>query len=222
MSEAVTVEATLKEISRRLGTLDQKTNVVMSRAANRAAMTGSKVIRQGTGSRYRINQGDVNATLKTTKATYQNPTAVLTYSDRHRNLYTFGQKNVVKPRFNIRSSRADAPNPPFISASVEKSSAWTALNRDPKPFIRSTRSGNTLVLQRETSDRSAPLIGRSAPAIPQIVKNEDTMEEFHEKTDQMLQKRIDHEIEQILRGTQNLSRYHMLRGLLAAKNIRIA
>lgn len=200
MSEAVTVEATLKEISRRLGTLDQKTNVVMSRAANRAAMTGSKVIRQGTGSRYRINQGDVNATLKTTKATYQNPTAVLTYGDRHRNLYTFGQKNVVKPRFNIRSSRADAPNPPFISASVEKSSAWTALNRDPKPFIRSTRSGNTLVLQRETSDRSAPLIGRSAPAIPQIVKNEDTMEEFHEKTDQMLQKRIDHEIEQILRG----------------------
>ena len=55
-------------------------------------------------------------------------------------------------------------------------------------------------MQRETSDRSAPLIGRSAPAIPQIVKNEDTMEEFHEKTDQMLQKRIDHEIEQILRG----------------------
>lgn len=201
MNESVEIEASLKEISRRLGTLNAKTNVVMSRAANRAATTGAKVIRQGTSARYRINQKDVTETLKIEKATYQSPTATLNYRDRHRNLYTFGHKNVVKPRYSIRSSNPAAPDPPFIRVSVEKASDWTALKNDPKPFVRSTRSGNTLVLKRKTNDPKAKLIGESAPAIPQIVRNAETMKTFHEEVDQMLRTRIDHEVEQIiLRG----------------------
>ncbi len=201
MGETNTVEASLKEISKRLGTLDAKTNVVMSRAANRAATTGAIAIKQGTSTRYRINQNDVQATLRTKKATYQRPTAVLNYKDTHKNLYTFGHKDVVTPRYTIRSSNPAAPDPKFIKARVKKASDWTELKNDPKPFVRSTRSGNTLVLKRKTNDPKAKLIGESAPAIPQIVRNEKTMKRFHKAADNMLQKRIEHEVEQIiLRG----------------------
>lgn len=188
-------EIALREIAKRLGTLESKTNTVMARAANRAATAGATVIRRETAKRYWIdNQRDLKEAERIKKAYPAYPTAVLDYTGRHNNLYVFSHHSV-SPRVAVRW-----PKGKYVSTRVKKTEDWKALSKEPAAFVRTVKSGRTLLLHRKGHDRQATLEGDSAPSIPQIIRNEDTMVVYNDKVDQVLQNRIDHEIEQILRG----------------------
>lgn len=201
----MTIEIDVDEIKERLGVLSDQSGKVIARAVNRAYPTGRTAIARETKKRYRITQKDVNGTkvLKVTKATAANPTAILSYTGEHENLSRWNGNRAVSPNRIIKWAHGK-PNVRQYKAAVKRGS-MKKLGGDNKPFIQKVRSGEkaefTGLFRRENKRRDAPLVSVFAPAVPQIIKNEETMEQFRRAAGPMLQKRLEHEIDVVLKGT---------------------
>ncbi len=196
----VTITVSEEEVKRRLGILANKSGQVIARAANRSINTGKKAIKQETAQIYNVRQRDVEEIVKIRKATQANPTAKLTFKDRHKNLYSFGKESTVKPRYPVRSSNSYDPDPGYVTATVKKTRTNVPLSGRPKPFVQiSPQNGYILLFQRKSNDARAPLRGVAAPALPQIVKNEKVMARFSRDAGSMFVKRLDHEITRVLK-----------------------
>lgn len=206
------IEATIQvneaEIKRRLGSLENLSGKVIARAVNRSYPTGKKAIAKGATEEYRITQKDVNSALKITNAKQSNPTATLKYTGGHRNIYLWNNKKAVSPNLIIRWKHGK-PNVKRYKAAVKRGGAKKRLNGeggpgDNKPFIQRVREGEksefTGLFRRKTTDRESKLVAVHAPAIPQILKNEEIMVNFSCSAGPMLQKRLEHEIDAILKG----------------------
>ena len=193
------------EIKRRLGILADQSGKVIARAVNRSYTTGKNAIAKEAKKDYLIIQKDVNnsKTLKITKATPADPAATLEYTGEHRNLYLWNNKRAVSPNEIIHWSRGK-PNVKVYKAAVERGHAKVKLQGENKPFIqrvRKSKKGEFVGLFRRVSaERNSKLVGVGAPAIPQILKNEKVMEQFRRAAAPMLQKRLEHEIDAILKG----------------------
>lgn len=193
------------EIKRRLGDLADKSGKVIARAVNRSYNTGKNAIAGEAKKDYLVNQKDVNdpKTLKITKATQVNPTATLEYTGEHRNLYLWNNKKAVTPNRAIKWSHGKA-NVSIYKAAVARGHSKVGLQGENKPFIQRVRSGENSefvgLFRRATPARDAKLVGVGAPAIPQILKNEKIMEKFRRSAGPMLQKRLEHEIDAVLKG----------------------
>jgi hypothetical protein len=193
------------EVKRRLGALESQSGKVISRAANRAYTTGKSAIAREARKDYLVAQKDINNTkvLKVTKATAANPTAVLDYKGEHRNLYLWNNKKAVTPDTVIHWSHG-RPNVEVYSAAVTRGHGRTKLGGSPKPFIQNVRKGERSefvgMFRRADRRRNAKLVGVSAPAIPQIIKNDKVMAEFRKSAGPMMQKRLEHEIKRVLEG----------------------
>jgi hypothetical protein len=73
-----------------------------------------------------------------------------------------------------------------------------------KPFVQRVRSGEksdfTGVFFRKNASRDSKLVGAEAPAIPQILKNDKIIAKFQREAGTMMQKRLTHEIDNVLKG----------------------
>lgn len=193
------------EVRRRLGALADQADKVIARAVNRAYPTGKKAIWNEAKENYRITEKDVNSpkTLKITKARPHNPVASLKYTGGHRNLYLWNNEKAVSPKVIIRWSHGK-PNVKVYRAAVAKGHAKIALMGDNKPFVQKVRKGEkgefVGLFRRETSARDAKLVSVTAPAVPQILKNAKIMAQFRRAAGPMLQKRLEHEIDVVLKG----------------------
>lgn len=193
------------EVKRRLGILADQSGKVIARAVNRSYTTGKNAVAKEASKDYLITQKDVNnsKTLKITKATRAEPTATLQYTGEHRNLYLWNNKRAVSPNKTIHWSRGK-PNVKVYKAAVARGHTKVALRGENKPFIQRVRKGENGefvgLFRRATPERDSKLVGVSAPAIPQILKNERVMEQFRRSAGAMLQKRLEHEIEAVLKG----------------------
>lgn len=189
------------EVKKRLGYLESKSNKVIARAVNRSYTSGKKAISKEAKKIYLVNDRDVNGsdTLKITKATYQAPMAKLLYTGYHRNLYHY--RRAVSPRRIIKWSNG-RPNVAFYKAHFMGEHAPEPLTKDPKPFVQKMKRTNGVVglFRRSSNKRDASLVGVPAPAIPQILKNERIMSAFTRSAGPMLQKRLEHEIDNVLKG----------------------
>ena len=196
------IYAPVDEVRRRLGSLEYKTGNIIKNAANRAITTGRKVIRQETANTYNLkNQKEVEEDLNVRRATSSFPSAILTYKGSHKNLYDFGNNSVVNPRFPIKSSSKYNPDPPYIAVKVMRNEDAVALTGRPKPFVQEIPNSEKIaVFQRENDNSDAEIRGVSAPAIPQIVRNETTIERFDKEAGEMFEERIEHEITRVLEG----------------------
>jgi hypothetical protein len=100
--------------------------------------------------------------------------------------------------------RKSKPNVRTYKAAVERGHGKTKLMGENKPFIQKVRSGESGefvgLFRRKTSASDSKLVGVAAPAIPQILKNDKIIARFNESAGPMLQKRIEHEIEVVLKG----------------------
>lgn len=190
------------DIKRRLGNLSHKSGHVISRAANRSAATGKKVIKQEATRIYNINQKDVEKIFRQERATASHPYVQMVFRDPHRNLAVFGsRKNVLTPRTPVRSSDPTNPDPAFYKAKIMNGHHAAALNGSPKPFIQfAGKNKMAILLQRKNRSSRAPLRGVAAPAIPQILKNNEVLKKFNDETSAMFVKRLEHEIDQALKG----------------------
>lgn len=193
------------EIKRRLGALADNSGKVIARAVNRSYITGKNAIAGEARKDYLITQKEVNdpKTLKITKATQAVPTATLEYTGGHRNLYLWNNKKAVTPNKTIKWSHGK-PNVKVYKAAVARGNGRTKLQGENKPFIQRVRSGENSefvgLFRRASPARDAKLVGVGAPAIPQILKNEKVMEQFRRSAGPMLQKRLEHEIDAMLKG----------------------
>lgn len=195
------VYVTIEEIERRLGDAANKSGRVIANAANRAMITGEKVIKQETAAKYNVRQKDVASTLKKIKAKWSEPTARLEYTGGHGNLFYFGRadQSVLKPRYPVRSTSPYDPDPGNVFVRIMKDGSMVPLEQDPKPFVQIV-SGNLGLFQRTSSASDAPLRGEAPPSIPQIIRNEKVMERFQKESWETMQKRLEHELDRIMKG----------------------
>lgn len=192
-----------KEVSRALRALGQKANIVMARAANRAATTANKEMSKAVRARYeKVKDGDVKKALFKRKATSSNPTAELTYKSSHENLYKLG--NVTPKR--IVKTGGEKPNPKFYKARVMKGNPFEPLMERPRPFVQKMSNGH-IGLFRRKSDDGRNLRGKKrnaieavqAPALSQMLKNKEVLQETEKIAGEVLLKRLEHEIDRELR-----------------------
>lgn len=198
---SVMITVSEEQVKRRLGALANKSGMVISRAANRAITTGKKAIKQETAKIYNVRQKDVEEILKVEKATASNPMVRMTYKDSHQNLWSFGKKTSVSPRYPVRSSSAYDPDPGYVTAKVMNGRSRVALEGRPKPFVQiAAKTGNIALFQRTSNESRAPIRGVAAPALPQVIKNEDVIARFNRDASSMFLKRLNYEIGRILKG----------------------
>ena len=196
----VIITVSEEEVKRRLGTLADKSGEVISRAANRAITTGKKAIKQETAKIYNVRQKDADSILTVKKATAAHPVVHMTYKGPHLNLMAFGKQSSLTPRYPIRSSSPYDPDPEYVKAKVMTGRGAVALENGPKPFVQITRSGVIGLFRRIDNSSRAPIKGVAAPALPQVIKNEEVIARFNRDAASELKKRLNHEIDWVLRG----------------------
>lgn len=204
-----TIEVNETIIKMRLGLLADQSGAVIARAANRAYPMGKKVIAQAAAKKYRIRQKDINnkRTLKLKAATSANPTVTLEYTGGHRNLAWWDNGKAVSPRTIIQWSHG-RPNVRIYRAAVEKGRRKVKLfgsdNDKNRPFIQRVRKGErsdfTGLFRRVNARRDSKIVSVQAPAVPQILKNESIMGLFQRTVGPQFQRRLDHEIDMVLKG----------------------
>ncbi len=200
-----TIYVDVSEVKRRLGLLADESGKVIARAVNRSYTTGKRAIAKGASGEYLIAQKEVNSpkTLKTTKARPSDPVATLEYTGGHRNLYLWNNKKAVSPNMVIQWSHGK-PNVRTYRAAVARGHARVPLLGKNKPFIQHVRKGENSdfigLFRRATEERDSKLVGVGTPSIPQILKNGKVMEQFRRSAGPMLQKRLEHEIDAVLKG----------------------
>jgi hypothetical protein len=222
----MTLEVDEAEVKRRLGTLSDKSGKVIMRAVNRSYTTGKNAISREAAKDYRVKQKDINGakTLRIVKATEKEPTATLDYTGTHRNLALWDSGKAVSPigkRIHWSNSRpigrakdgrmqfrGGTPNVRTYRAAVERAHGKIGLQGDNKPFIQTVRKGQgkrefTGLFRRKSKERDATLVGVAAPSVPQILKNDRVMANFTRSAGPMLQKRLEHEIDNVLKGITN-------------------
>lgn len=184
-------------IKKRLGSLEKKAALVMARAANRAATTGKKVIKQETARKYMVKQGDVESVLKVSRASQRHPLVKLEFKDNHKNLFYWskrGSGSVVTPNVPVIYDGDGTPLPKVYKAKVERQHGVKVLGGSRKPFVQIARKSGNMALFRRTSDTSREIEGVAAPALPQIIGNNEVLERFEQETSKMLFSRLEHEI----------------------------
>lgn len=197
----VKVDIPCEWIRMRLDALEHKSGFAIARAANRTITTGKKVIKQETAKVYNVRQKDVEKILKVEHATAKEPHVHMVFKDTHQNLAAFGKASSLTPRTPVRSSDPTNPDPAYFKAKVMNGHRVVPLDGRPKPFVQFAGKGRKAILLQRTSDHPrASLRGVAAPALPQILKNKNIIKRFEKETNVMFKKRLNHEIDNILRG----------------------
>lgn len=185
--------ANADEIEKRLGNFKSKAPLVLSRAINRSIQNVKKNMGKETSQRYYISSSDVKKTVRVVKATKGSLKAAAISSGEGIALSKFK----VSPNTPVRY-RGASRSPKVYRAGVKKSGGVKPLDGNPKSFVAVMKSGHTGVFTRKTGD-SLPIRQLFGPSVPQIVKNEDIMSKINTEASETLQKRIDAEINNILR-----------------------
>lgn len=205
MAVKMTVGVDDKSLVKALGTLNKKADIVIARAANRAATTANVAIGKGVHTRYpKVKVGDVKKALFRRRATPANPTAELTYKSNHENLYKHGY---VSPPRIVRGN-----NPRYYKARVMKDHPLAPLMGRPRPFVQriKNKTGEDKVglFRRIPKDNMKNYNGSHernaieavyAPAISQMIKNTDVLQDAEKAAGKMFLKRLEHEIDRELR-----------------------
>ena len=189
----IEVEGSIEEVQKRLGNLSHKAPSVIANAINRTTTNIKKTMAQETTQRYNITSGEVKKTITVNRATRANPQGAVISKASPIALSKFK----VSPNRKVTYSKGK-PSPKVYKVSVEKGPASKPLDVDPKAFIAEMKSGHQGLFRRKT-DSSLPIKQLFGPSVPQMIKNDGSMERIQAEAENTLQKRIDAEIENILR-----------------------
>jgi hypothetical protein len=131
---------------------------------------------------YAVKDRDVKSTLKKNKATPSNLNAYVSSTGRTLTLYN---------HFNVSPKTPKTKRKYKVKVQIKKGSK-VAINSTPKPFIASAKN-STQVFRRVGSARTPVVVLRSL-SVPQMVSNKETFNRIQTKASEMLEKRIEHEI----------------------------
>ena len=197
-----------KRVKEKLGVLAHKTPRIISLAANDAMKTARATVAKEVTKIYYMRAKDVNETLDPKsgeRATVARPYAKLTYKSSFQNIAKWKQKgrSVVSPGREVKSAWTQTPPDPKkgYKARIKRAGGFKPLSHNPKPFLRTAKSGTFGMFVRESDDPDADIRGVAAPDITQLISNKDVIATMQEKTGAQLQKRLAHHIEQALGGS---------------------
>lgn len=182
-----------KDVREALGKLQGKADIIIARAANRSMTTANKAMSQGVRKKYvAVKDGDVKEALSKQRASARNPVASLTYRSKHENLYRMGR---VSPKRIVKNN-----NPRFYKARVMTEEAFKPFKKRPRPFTqRMPGNGFVGLFRRESDNGSRKIESVQAPALSQMMKNEEVLENAQKVAGEAFLKRLEHEIDWELR-----------------------
>ena len=185
------------DVSRALGKMRRYTGHALARAANDTAHKKAVTeIKRSTAKVFIIRQSDVAAAVgHTSWATPGNPTAIITFHGVRTNMMLMGgSANLVTPTKEQTGGRPGLPR--FVRTHAMRGHGKVPLMNSPRPFIRHGR-----LMQRKVDEPHHPaLMGRSAPAVPQDIANEESQAGFMDTIAQYHLKRVEHYVGGILSG----------------------
>lgn len=191
-----------KSVQEALGKLQEKADIIIARAANRSMATANKAMSQGVRKKYvAVKDGDVREALHPRQASARNPVASLTYKSKHENVYRMGR---VSPKRIVRGN-----DPKVYKARVMTDEPFKPLKGRPRPFVqRMPENGFVGLFRRRTKDQMTNYRGThrrnaietvQAPALSQMLKNEEVLENTQKVAGEVFLKRLEHEIDWELR-----------------------
>lgn len=210
------------EMRERLGSLSHKAPSAMAAAINRTTADIKKTMAREAAKRYNITSGEVKKTITISKATRSEPQGAAISRASPIALSKFK----VSPNRKVAYTSKGRPSPKVYKASVLKGPATKPLNTDPKAFIAVMKSGHKGVFQRtgrwKAAEGNASWAKRTrqyhyikrggrnpnskhneiieekfGPAVPWMIGK--SMDLIQEEAKSTLQKRMEAEIEKILR-----------------------
>lgn len=185
--------AGVEELERKLGNLKSKAPQVLSRAINRAAEKARTETKREAAARYFVSQGNVLKTITLSKAS----TAKLSAEMKSKGSQIALSKFKVSPKRGVKRTSKGGYSPSVYKVAVKKEGGMKTLHVDPKSFIATMKSGHVGVMRRDGSERM-PITQLYGPAVPSMIKNEEVIGRIKEAAADMLERRIDAEVNNIL------------------------
>lgn len=176
----------IEKLERILGNTPKQIPIVTARAINRAAEAARTQAGRSVRETYTIKHRDVLNTIKIKKASANDLTADIRSRGSARKLMDFR----VNPK---------APQPrrkKLVSVSVKKGSNKSIKNG----FVAKMTSGHMNVFAR-TSKKRLPIKGLYGPSVPQMLGNESVANYVERRAMEVLDTRLEHEINRMLGGT---------------------
>ena len=184
----------VKELEKKLGNLKSKAPLVLARAINRAAQKAKTETKREVAAKYFISQGDVLKTVTLSKAS----TAKLSAELKSKGGPIALSKFKVSPNRGVKRTKRGY-SPSVYKAGVEKAGGMKPLSGNPKAFLASMGSGHSGVMTRKSA-RRLPIKQLYGPAVPSMIKNDGVLGNIQDAASEMLERRIDAEVNNILQG----------------------
>lgn len=176
----------LEKIQEKLKDVPDKIPVVTARAINRAAEAakteGSKFIRET----YYVKHSSVLRKIKIKKAYPADLVADIRVTGRPLSVINF----------RVRKNKPLPTRGKYAVVRVKKGGGGPIKGS----FVLTTTQGYTNVFTRVSRERF-PLRSHHGPSVPQMMGNEEGLKKMEDKAREVLDKRLDHEIDRVLGGS---------------------
>lgn len=171
----------VRELQKLMSDSPDKVNQVLARAVNRSVSTVKAAISRKVREKYLIKAADVKTSIDITKATADKPVAIVRSSG----------KKIDLTKFRVR--------PDMLKKGAHDYSVQILKGGGMKEVPGFAAGGEHWGLFRRTGAARYPITRLMGPAVPEMIGRPDVMEYIEEKGNEMLQKRIRHEIDYIMR-----------------------
>lgn len=181
-------EETIQRIHTLLSGIENAKDKVLSPAFGRALQAGKTEAKRQATSIYHIKPQDFN------NRTYAKYNGIDNKPDEIIGSISFVGEPIPLIKFNV--SPKTPPKKNIIpKANVIRTNSQVAFSRHNDVFVQQMETGHIGIFKREESGKLKEL---HAPSTPKMVENEAVMGRIEDKVNEVINKRIDHEIERLL------------------------
>ena len=181
-------EDTMNRIQTLLQGIEGAKGKVLRPAFGRAMQTGKTEAKRQALQTYHIKPGEFNSNTRVQyKGINDNPDEIIgsiTFSGNPIKLIKFNVTPKTVPKGNVTPT-----------ANVLRANAPVKFSRSNDVFVQQMVSGHIGIFQREETGKLKELY---APSGPKMVENEEVMGAIEDRVNEVINKRIDHEIERLL------------------------
>ena len=161
---------------------------VLQPALTRGLMAGKAMASKKARETYKIKKQDFDSKGKI------NYNPISQNGDELIGDFTFAGAVIPLAKFQITPSTPKQGKTP--SAAVLKASSLVPFSRENNVFVAQMKSGHVGIFERKDNRKIKELF---APAVPTMVGNEEVMKSVEERINEIVNKRIDHGIERLLK-----------------------
>ena len=194
-------EQTINRIHAILAGVENADKKVLKPALTRGVMAGKTAAGKAVRQTYHISAGDFNS------RGYMKYNSVSQGGDGIVGSIEYSGGVIPLIRFKVSPNTPKRKKTP--SAAVLKASSLVKFGRENNVFVQQMKSGHIGIFERNQGDYSASrgssqnkhtekLKELLSPAVPQMVGNDEVMQTVEERVNEVINQRIDHEIERLL------------------------